>query len=129
MRGRKWLVANLTIEQSIYNFWPRTHSHRLVERLAVGAFKLIVEHSTSSGRASAATTGQSSTHGAGYLRARSSCSLSFCSAMNRLITVNSYTMLASTIMIAIAKKLMMLMTALLFSQHGEKAPAINGQGL
>jgi hypothetical protein len=64
-----------------------------------------------------------------YLRARSSCSLSFCSAMNRLITVNSCTMLASTIMIAIAKKLMMLMTALLFSQHGKKAPAINGQGL
>jgi hypothetical protein len=39
MRGRKWLVANLTIEQSIYNFWTRTHLHRLVERLAVGAFK------------------------------------------------------------------------------------------
>jgi hypothetical protein len=38
-------------------------------------------------------------------------------------------MLASTIMIAIAKKLMMLMTALLFGQHGEKAPAINDQGL
>jgi hypothetical protein len=52
MSGRKWLVANLTIEQSIYNFWPRTHSHRLVERLAVRAFKLIVEHSTSSGCAS-----------------------------------------------------------------------------
>ena len=41
--------------------------------------------------------------------------------MNRLTTVNSYTMLASTLMIAIAKKYMMLMTALLFSQHGEKA--------
>jgi hypothetical protein len=49
MSGRKWLVANLTIDQSIYNFWPRTHLHHLVERLAVGAFKLIVEYSTSSG--------------------------------------------------------------------------------
>jgi hypothetical protein len=48
MRRRKWLVANLTTDQSIYNFWARTHSHRLVERLAVRAFKLIVEHSTSS---------------------------------------------------------------------------------
>jgi hypothetical protein len=48
-----------------------------------------------------------------------------CSAMNRSTTVNSYTMLASTIMIAIAKKLMMLITALPFSQHGEKAPAID----
>jgi hypothetical protein len=54
MRGRKWLVANLTIDQSIYNFWPRTHSHHLVERLAVRAFKLSVEHSTSSGCAGAA---------------------------------------------------------------------------
>ena len=36
--------------------------------------------------------------------------------MNRLITVNSYTMLANTLMIAIATKLMVLMTALLFSQ-------------
>src|SRR6266481_3738700 len=44
--------------------------------------------------------------------------------MNRLITVNSYTMLASTLTIAIAKKLMMLMTALLVSQSGEEeAPA------
>src|ERR1700751_3208175 len=57
-----------------------------------------------------------STHGAGNLRTRSSCSLSFCSAMKRLITVNSYTMLANTLMIAIATKLMVLMTALLFSQ-------------
>ena len=58
MRGRKWLVANLTIDQSIYNFWHRTHSHRLVERLAVRTFKLIVEHANvlrrSSGCASAA---------------------------------------------------------------------------
>ena len=36
--------------------------------------------------------------------------------MNRLITVNSYTMLANTLIIAIATKLMVLMTALLFSQ-------------
>src|SRR5260370_27006383 len=43
--------------------------------------------------------------------------------MNRLITVNSYTMLASTLMFAIGKKLMMLMTALLVSQHGKKTPA------
>ena len=35
--------------------------------------------------------------------------------MNRLITVNSYTMLANTLMIAIATKLMVLITAL-FSQ-------------
>jgi hypothetical protein len=49
--------------------------------------------------------------------------------MNRLITVNSYTMLASALMIAIVKKLMMLMTALLFIQRGEKALATNGQGL
>jgi hypothetical protein len=41
--------------------------------------------------------------------------------MNRLITVNSYTMLANTLMIAIATKLVMLITALLFGQlalHG-----------
>ena len=36
--------------------------------------------------------------------------------MNRLITVNSYTMLANTLMIAIATKLVMLIMALLFSQ-------------
>jgi hypothetical protein len=34
--------------------------------------------------------------------------------MNRLITVNSYTMLANTVMIAIATKLVVLITALLF---------------
>jgi hypothetical protein len=53
--------------------------------------------------------------------------------MNRLITVNSYTMLANTLMIAIATKLMVLMTALLFSQPVlpmEMAPAAtSGQGL
>ena len=43
--------------------------------------------------------------------------------MNRLITVNSYTMLANTIMIAIATKLIVLITAVLFDQAGNKAPA------
>ena len=63
----------------------------------------------------------------GLTRSRSYFCLSFCSAMNRLITVNSYTILASIITIAIATKLAVLITALFF-QHGEKAPAINGQG-
>jgi len=55
---------------------------------------------------------------AGYRRAGSSCGccLSFCSTRNRLITVNSYTTLANILMIAIATKLVMLITALLFSQ-------------
>jgi hypothetical protein len=50
--------------------------------------------------------------------------------MNRLITMNSYTMLANTIMIAIATKPMVLITAVLFDQPGKKAPATtSGQGL
>jgi hypothetical protein len=53
MCGRKWLVANLTIDQSIYNFWPRIHSYHLVESLALRAFKLIAEHSSSSDSAAA----------------------------------------------------------------------------
>ena len=42
--------------------------------------------------------------------------------MNRLITVNSYTMLANTIMIAIATKPMVLITAVLFDQPWEEGP-------
>src|SRR5262245_10865102 len=70
------------------------------------------------------------TRTAGYLEARSSCTccLALCLAMNRPIAVNSYTMLASIIMIAIATKLVVLITALLFSQtvpalHGKSHPA------
>jgi hypothetical protein len=47
--------------------------------------------------------------------------------MNRLITVNSYTMLASIIMIA-ATKLVVLIGEVLFNSMEEKAPAINGRG-
>jgi hypothetical protein len=50
--------------------------------------------------------------------------------MNQLITVNSYTMLASIIMITIATKLVVLITALLLvgPLGWEKAPASNGRG-
>jgi hypothetical protein len=45
--GHKWLIANGTINRLIYNFWFCTHSYHLVERLALRAFKFIVEHLTS----------------------------------------------------------------------------------
>jgi hypothetical protein len=55
----------------------------------------------------------------------------FCSVMNRLITVNSYTTLASILMAAIAIQLVAVITALLFQGIplcvGE-APAIYGRG-
>jgi sorbitol-specific phosphotransferase system component IIBC len=51
--------------------------------------------------------------------------------MNRLIMVSSYTMLANTLMIAIATKLVMLITALLFSLpvlHGRSPSPFYGRG-
>jgi hypothetical protein len=60
-----------------------------------------------------ATGGSSLADQPAYLWARRSCSccLSFCSVMNRLITMNSYTMLASTIIIATAITVIVLMRA------------------
>jgi hypothetical protein len=50
MRGGKWLFANLTVDQLIYDLWTRTDAHQLVVRMTLRALKLlIINHSTSPG--------------------------------------------------------------------------------